>query len=1563
MMFRELGFGVYVDYEDRMSQKVDTTIKSMNKLVNASQTMEKEVNKSLMNMQNVIIAGYSFNTIGDSLERAGNSILRKVKAFGNSIIETGKNFETYRKSMAVFFKDSEEKIRWGIDFASKTPFEINQTLDALKTLKASGIDATTSFKNLNGEMKPFLQYVGDLAALKPELGMENVFIAIRNLIGGNKRSFEQRLDIKPKLILGREIDTSSTEALMKDIVTIASKVSPNLMASLEGTFEQRLSNIKDLITLLKLEIADSGAFDGVKDTLKYIYDVLYKVDLKKLGSSIGEAFKTLWKPIDVIVRGVANIVYGISKFTESHPALGKLISAVVVGTGTLLTMSGILLKTVGTYLMFTSSIISAVSSLAMLKAQGVSIGATFGAISSGLFKYANFIGLTAFAMYYAWRTNIGGIRDFTDRVFSNVNTIVKTSNEMIEGTYKSFGAESGLGKIYNNVFTPIEKIAAKLAYVRILISSTLTALFGGKDGEYVLFNPKQVDAIKRAGLYEYVVNLVMLRERVETFFEGFKKGLDKVVEVGKNAVNFVLTPMRAFFNAITFGGFDKLYGLFKSDVPSPEKDINKAAQERLNLYKEQLATLEKLGRVAGFVTTSLLGLKAVDFVLGKLHKTTKDVTNDLGGGGNSPKKGGFLSSLADSFFYLSREATRVAPTGDTVFEKYKRVKLKDIDFGNPDSHIRDYLLNNANVNPAHLVVKKKPEILRRLFGDTIYEVMAKYEEDQFKDLFNLPKESIKKSINDPDDFGKYVVDLKKHAVQLVPVAHWGGLFNRQKMADTVKYATQLENKAGRVFTPGNTAADRINAPYLDKEVGVASSEFFDFIKSNKFRSKVFNISQDDLASVDKSKEDKTYGNATLKDAFKKMFNKKGLELGQGKKPFYNVLGGSNTGFAYNFDPTKMFVDEDLIRKEQEATKLNFIKNIGKDAILDMFKQDYFLKQIGLDEKEIKKLRNLSVKGKYDVLKDENMKMRLGEWLWSMSLGYSEEALNNLKKDGKHLNPQVQRYLNLENQLKEGKVIYEESRKINPNASRWSKFKNTMGKVSDLLFGNKLYYLDEEIDPITEGTTGRYTKRYVGRRAGLLRPQEENIQWGEYKTIGQRIGDFRQNIRVKAHDVKNFIKDSYLTPFKQGLKEHFGEPLKTVFKNMADDFISPFKTLLNISLKKISAITPNYLKGVANNFKQLPKFLEQAGFKKPNLFKWTPSDSKGLSSYLSKVESGFKGFAKGMSKIGGFIGKGLMTGIKGTFRVTGALMRTLLPVATIGIGLGQMLWRAGGGSIEGVRKKTEQWLNFMKKDGGKKFNEMWKSFKENGSVIFNNIKEIGKLTWKYLKSDGIKILKEAIGGIKGMLLGFGDWFQNGGWRVLLKLLGKIMEFGWKALKFIVFELMPKIVSGIFKALQELATSVLSRIPLIGKLFGGGKAEVSDSSGNKQSFSFGFKAHHGGLFLSPSEHVAVIRKDETVLPPHISRGFENIIHYASEGKLQHLQRTKEIPSVKKIAPQINEGDIKIDKIEITVKADNLGNDVNRVSRQLANEVLRELKKIKKEKSLRGGRASIDAIIDSM
>lgn len=455
------GLGILITVSDRatsglmgISNAVNSTRSAFTELGTQSQAnidkLENSLNQSL-------ITGFALKDMGNTVSSISQAMINPLVNLSKEVISTSSQFEDWRVTLKALYKDADlakEKLNWGMNLAASTPFDIGTITQAMIGFKAMGVEVDTMFKNSNGHMRSFLEYVGDLGALRPDVGLEGVMMGIRNLVGGDGgKSLKMRLDMDLESILGRSFG-DTPEQIMKDIVEVSDKIAGGLMMELEGTWSQIFSNLEDQMTRVVLAIGDGGAFDMAKQAILPFYNAVQSIDDEKLGrigKNLAEGLSLVIKPIQWVITGLSEVFKVIvdllakdsfiAKFAVSFLALGGAITGL---TGIFLSTCGGILTTIATLGLFAIQILN----------NKLVITQFVGALKVGIATASMFmlkLALVAGAVALAWKTNFLGIREGLTTLTKNVKTAFDKSKEIVN--YSASDMEKALDKFGQKDFT------------------------------------------------------------------------------------------------------------------------------------------------------------------------------------------------------------------------------------------------------------------------------------------------------------------------------------------------------------------------------------------------------------------------------------------------------------------------------------------------------------------------------------------------------------------------------------------------------------------------------------------------------------------------------------------------------------------------------------------------------------------------------------------------------------------------------------------------------------------------------------------------------------------------------------------------------------------------------------------------------------------------------------------------------------------------------------------------------------------------------------------------------
>ena len=268
---------------------------------------------------------------------------------GVSVIHTASKFEQFETVLTTVegsAKKAKASMDWVQQFAAKTPYELDQVMDAFVRLRAYGIDPT------NGTLRS----LGDASSAMNK----DVMAAVEMLADAQTGEFERLKEFGVRASQkGNQVTLTYSKA-GKDIAVTTTKNASAIRAALLGIFDSRFkgamdaqsrtfagmfSNLKDAWTGFQLTIGRAGVFDIVKGELAKILALVNKAAAdgslarwaKSISASLTQLFmaaKGLVQRIDwpKFISDIAEVASGLASFFRAIGGLKGVIDAGVVGT-------------------------------------------------------------------------------------------------------------------------------------------------------------------------------------------------------------------------------------------------------------------------------------------------------------------------------------------------------------------------------------------------------------------------------------------------------------------------------------------------------------------------------------------------------------------------------------------------------------------------------------------------------------------------------------------------------------------------------------------------------------------------------------------------------------------------------------------------------------------------------------------------------------------------------------------------------------------------------------------------------------------------------------------------------------------------------------------------------------------------------------------------------------------------------------------------------------------------------------------------------------------------------
>ena len=78
-MLDQLGLGIVLTMKDDFTPQANKAVQSMDRMTRSAEQLERDMQRSMSNLQNIMLAGFSLNQVGGEFERTGKKILGAIQ--------------------------------------------------------------------------------------------------------------------------------------------------------------------------------------------------------------------------------------------------------------------------------------------------------------------------------------------------------------------------------------------------------------------------------------------------------------------------------------------------------------------------------------------------------------------------------------------------------------------------------------------------------------------------------------------------------------------------------------------------------------------------------------------------------------------------------------------------------------------------------------------------------------------------------------------------------------------------------------------------------------------------------------------------------------------------------------------------------------------------------------------------------------------------------------------------------------------------------------------------------------------------------------------------------------------------------------------------------------------------------------------------------------------------------------------------------------------------------------------------------------------------------------------
>lgn len=1630
-----LGLGLNLYMQDNFTPQVNTALGSFDRLQNGADQMAKEVSKRMMSLQNVMLAGFSLNQVGQGIETAGRKILSAYTGFIGEFTRVNASYDTMQRQLLTSFRgnagETEKAFKWVRDFSARTPFEVEGLTKAFQKMKSTGMDLRDTFKTTSGHIKTMAESMADLATrnMSPTGGVDGMGIALQNAWSGQMRSLRDRFDIAPmELAKLKEHAGKDLKKFQQEFVNLAYKFAPDAMKNMEGSWEQTVSNINDTWKNFLYDLGKTGVFAEMNKVLLEIAvnmdNIFSNQDNLKAMSDI---FKSVIAPIKFIAVGLISIANSIVNFTRENPRLAKILVTLVSIQGIVMVLAGSVMRLTGTFLVAVASIASLSLNMQVMKLQGITITGLFGGLGSAVTSFSKSLGIVGLAgagIFFAWQRDIWGFRTRTMQAFSDIKGSWKQAKEMLQGKTD----------INIRLYLPslVKPFTEKFMTI-IAVTKAFWKVFTGQfeDGK-MYFDKSDWDIYKKLGIDGLVQGMVYARDKIDHFFAGFADGLTIVYKVGKSVVDFVLTPIKAVMDSIgkymdkhPNGVITKLFGGGKGvevSVADNQIKVITGIGKALGTVVGALIAIKALSKIGGFITAPLtrgfsrmstMGLPPIA-VAGQTPNAMPNATPPLV---NPP-----MTRFARLKSYIRGKdiTTPYVPYNDPNGSnnsistgRYRNVNPAQVYSSYGAYHLNDRL------NGRQLQTDNRSKFMKSLFGERFYAKNADGTRERigkFGGLFRQDRDDRTERLMGTSKFHNTV------APQPVGIERYN---NRVPIGDPVMKLSQMKGStvgAQMALSQQGIRTAHQNIARVTNNVSERAGRGFDNKTSNRV-----------------SANTGMYNELRAVSATGQLTPKQWDTL-----QAYRSLGMTGTNYK---DIEKQFKSGQLTPDQSRA--FSDINNRLRTSYVSQSvarSPQVQGAQLGYQNRVDNRATDSRVFA--DSRQGGVSRMMFGQRLYTVGQdSKGNYTQNTVGRRGGLFRRESQDYVNNPRSTFGNVARRVVSAPFQLAGAVGRDMLGLAGRTPLRMLGAPLAGIGGAISSVFSGVSASvktnamsFVAKVKSGVMGLPRTISNGMQnvglgiqmWagGIGSTIaGSRVG---QTVARAGGYVGRGASALGRGAINLANRSNTGRLVTGAFGSARDYTRSMLfgdnVTASNGTTRRVGGIIPSMRNNRVGGWwnRQLQRV--GLGGSVPAGGEGTPQRrgvaNRVLGGMFGRATYDDTGARTGRTRgaVGRAFGATRAVG-RGVFRGVGAVGRGIGSLGGRAMGLmynpyvmlGAMAGRAIKGRGDSVRetinsgtpegKALAKRLGVQKGDttftlglkslkSGMKdmdLSTVWKnlmqSAKKNGKIFtdigkdlwgkvvavapkamtgaWKTLKDLGSFTWEWIKTDGVTMLSD-LASKTGELLGkafeyvcknAGKWMGKLGELVISTVIPSMIK-GVIGLGAFILKYLPDTLNVVFKLGCAILGGLLSFVKSVfvgignflfeaikGALSGIGKFLLSALAipiraipviGNTVADKLNLPVHHGGLNLSPTEHMAVIRKDETVLPPTIAKGFDKIIKGGSYSGTKSSSQS---------APVDNS--VTIENIEVKITAKGV-EELD--ARKHALEVIKEMKKIMREKQLR-------------
>lgn len=411
------GLGLVLNFQDNATSKIDAVIGMMESL---QKSIDQVVNSASGSIQSITGMSNALLTLGAGVTALGGAGVASIGSFVKSVQTMGSEFEQNITALTQLYGNAtvaQQKFLAFEQMSAATPLGMQAIQSAATRLKTVGIEAEKTFNVMvDGEKKarPILEIFGDLAAIRPDKGLDTVIRESIEFIEGNARPLKMSfgLDPKSKDSIGEQL-ADTAEGRADQLVRIIEKAGyTGMLDKTNDQWNTIMQNLGDNFNLLMYYVSiGSGLFEEIKKPFKDLFELLRGIvgeqdDMKVIGGAIANGLRVVIAPVMALLFGFNKLVALLAQFTKEHPKIVSMGIAFVGIASQITLVAGVGLVALGVFLKFRVMVIKLIADFRTFVATTRLAGMSFGMLLRSMLPVTIALGF----LYYAWTTNFLGLR-------------------------------------------------------------------------------------------------------------------------------------------------------------------------------------------------------------------------------------------------------------------------------------------------------------------------------------------------------------------------------------------------------------------------------------------------------------------------------------------------------------------------------------------------------------------------------------------------------------------------------------------------------------------------------------------------------------------------------------------------------------------------------------------------------------------------------------------------------------------------------------------------------------------------------------------------------------------------------------------------------------------------------------------------------------------------------------------------------------------------------------------------------------------------------------------------